>query len=214
MSLVEKYADSFKRDTPPSITSKIRFNQIRYDTYFSADHNPESLTGLLTRLNIYFEQRNRHEWLKLFGPVVDKLDGAYIKMLKRRKELLDYDTLKQPGVEIDLLLHMPEDMVNWGVEEPDMNPREYGSSSSSEDDEHGRDNDNDDDDDDDDDRDESGSDDNQDQSEFMEDISNKNSKNERENPECSSGPKNRFESSVPGLLADCRVLLNIHISWT
>lgn len=122
MVLVEEYAKSFVRDAPWTTQVNIRRIQHEYDLSYST--LPREL--LLHQLGKAFESKgcwkSLDRFLELFKLVVDDMDKQLLEIRKARKELFDMD-FEDFGHDIDLELWRCDEMIDWTVSEPILEPR-------------------------------------------------------------------------------------------
>lgn len=125
MLLLERYAQSFWSNAPDNILNKIRAYGDRFDSHHAAEYNPEALTEYFPKLQKGFKDNDASLWYELFRLSVDRLDAAFIKILRARREVFKHDTFKEYGCEIHFDIfnfEMLTEMVNWESAEPRMYP--------------------------------------------------------------------------------------------
>jgi hypothetical protein len=118
--LLEDYAQSFIRDVPLATRINIRKRQPKFDSayaFLERETLLKRLDGLLVNNNLKIAGSDK--FLELFKLAVDNMDKQYLVIRKARKELFDCDDDTYERV-IDPELWKCDEMVNWGLEEPDM----------------------------------------------------------------------------------------------
>lgn len=122
MVLVEEYANSFVRDAP--WTTQVNIRRIQQEYGLSYSTLPREL--LLHQLGKAFESKgcwkSLDKFLQLFKLVVDDMDKQLLEIRKARKELFDMD-FEDFGHDIDLELWRCDEMIDWNVSEPRLEPR-------------------------------------------------------------------------------------------
>lgn len=122
MTLVEEYAKSFVRDAP--WTTQVNIRRIQHDYDLSYSTLPREV--LLHELGKAFESKGSWKsldrFLKLFKLAIDDMDKQLLEIRKARKELFDMD-FEDFGHDIDLELWRCDEMIDWTVSEPILEPR-------------------------------------------------------------------------------------------
>jgi hypothetical protein len=122
MVLVEECAKSFVRDAP--WTKQVNIRRIQHDYGLSYSTLQREL--LLHQLGKAFESKgcwkSLDKFLQLFRLVVDDMDKQLLEIRKARKELFDMD-FEDFGHDIDLELWRSDEMIDWTVSEPILEPR-------------------------------------------------------------------------------------------
>lgn len=120
--LLEDYAKSFVRDAPWTTHVNMRKMQRSYELSYST--LPREL--LLQQLSNAFEGRNYYttvgKFVELFKLAVDDMDKQLLEIRKARKKLFDMD-FEDFGHDIDLELWRCDEMIDWTVNELQLEPR-------------------------------------------------------------------------------------------
>ncbi|PMD41299.1 hypothetical protein L207DRAFT_632736 [Hyaloscypha variabilis F] len=121
---LEDYAKAFIRDVPCHTRFYIRREQHKFDLMY-ASHERESLMRKLSgALELDRLAANPVPWKMWFKAAVNNIDRQYLKIRKARKALFDFDPTndKDRGCDIDLELWRCDEMVDWTVNEPVLQP--------------------------------------------------------------------------------------------
>jgi hypothetical protein len=120
--ILEDYAQSFVRDVPLATRINIRKRQAKFDCAY-AFLERETLLKRLSSIvvNDNLKITGSDKFFELFKLAVDNMDKQYLMIRKTRKELFDCDGDTYERV-IDPELWKCDEMVNWELEEPDMEP--------------------------------------------------------------------------------------------
>lgn len=125
MVFLEEYAASFVRDIPMSTRLTIRQNQ-RHFNFLYESMEREVLVKKLSEVVLDMEQHmvNELPWKTWFMTAVDDMDKQYLEIRKARKELFDFDRADDEayGCDIDLELWKCDEMIDWTVDEPKLEP--------------------------------------------------------------------------------------------
>ncbi|KAN0098368.1 hypothetical protein V8E51_014031 [Hyaloscypha variabilis] len=122
---LEDYAKSFVRDVPPYIRVKIRRQQLRFDLIYAPLEREVLMKKKLSdALNLDILRIRPMPWKNWFKAAVDDMDKQYLRIRKFRKELFEFDPAcdQDRGCGIDLELWRCDEMVDWTVNEPVLNP--------------------------------------------------------------------------------------------
>jgi hypothetical protein len=113
--LLKEYIESFKRDMPLEIKTKIRLHQHIYNKFYSS----LAINSFLQNLESAFETQDYDRFAEHYISAVDHLDAEYLEIRQARKELFEggLPELNFRGCDVDLELSCFDTKVNWSVNE-------------------------------------------------------------------------------------------------
>jgi hypothetical protein len=94
MTLVEEYAEAFKRDMPMEMKKEIRLHQRLFDSFYSGS----TCKNFLWQLREAFDIGDWRRFVNLFRSTVSNLDAQYLSILRARKNLFEEDDLSLESV--------------------------------------------------------------------------------------------------------------------
>jgi hypothetical protein len=118
MTLVEEYAETFKRDMPMQMKKDIRRHQRIFDSFY-AGSTCETLMGQLREA---FDIGDWRRFVNLFRSTTSNLDTKYLSILRARKNLFEEDdlSLNSVGCNINFELSLTDEEINWSLNEPEF----------------------------------------------------------------------------------------------
>ena len=117
-TLVEEYAEAFKRDMPMEMKKDIRRHQRLFDSFYAGSN----CEALMRQLREAFDIADWRRFVNLFRSTVSNLDAHFLLILRTRKQLFEEDdlSLDSVGCNIDSELSRSSEEIDWSLNEPDL----------------------------------------------------------------------------------------------
>ena len=119
--LLEDFAKSFNRDMPAMTRYHIRSCQRKFNLSYSTQPREVLLKQISDCLEDQYSSTG-DDFVKWFKAAMDDMDSQYLQIRASRKALFDHDTGNW-GCDLDLELWRCDEMVDWGVNEPELQPK-------------------------------------------------------------------------------------------
>ena len=123
MTLVEEYAEAFKRDMPMEIKKKKKKKNIRrHQRLFNSFYAGSTCETFLRQLREAFDIADWRRFVSLFRSTVSNLDAHFLLILRTRRQLFEEDDLSLDSVGCNIVseLSRSREEINWSLNEPDL----------------------------------------------------------------------------------------------